>query len=44
MKERKKWKNIETEIGNAIYKNLKNELVRECRKTHDNWWEIHVHK
>src|SRR5277367_1279237 len=39
MRERREWKNINTEEGKRTYRKLNNELKRETQKAKDTWWE-----
>ena len=37
--ERRKWKNVNTEIGKTKYRQLNNELRDETDKARDKWWD-----
>ena len=39
MKERRKWKNVNTEAGKKEYRKLNNELRRETEKAREKWWQ-----
>ena len=43
MRERRKWKAINTEIGRKNYKKLNNELRRETQRARDTWWQEICH-
>ena len=37
--EGRKWKNVNTEQGRAVYRKLNNELRKEMDRTRAKWWE-----
>jgi len=39
MNERRKWKNVNTEIGKRTYRKLNNELRRETDRAKEEWWK-----
>ena len=42
MKERRKWKSRNTEMGKKKYRQLNNELRRDTEKAKAIWWEVSV--